>query len=281
MSQVVSGFGFAETLSEASPGGAMKAPSEARVGGPCPPYGDRFRIRDSGGPIPVSVSRLQAGSLSGAPPGRRVGGRLLAIQPRGAPDIKRIGMDTRPRNRPKTAARREAPICRGRSGLRRAERGHRIWPRGIASPPSPAGDGKCRSLSSPGPVRRPTDRCAPRTQGGGERPDPGGSKTGPLPRRCAWERPCPTIDRDAGEARGARPAIFRIRSDPARSEEEPGLEAEPGLGPVGRVGRPGDGAAEVDPVADRLAKAGADVEVRHAAPFLDVAGVWPGVMAAV
>ena len=68
-----------------------------------------------------------------------------------------------------------------------------------------------------------------------------------------------------------------LSSRPAReastSEQEPHLEAEPGLCPVGgAVRRPGDGAAEVNSIADRLTEARADVEVRHAATFLDVIG---------
>src|SRR5207248_2629050 len=60
---------------------------------------------------------------------------------------------------------------------------------------------------------------------------------------------------------------------PTVSEQEPDLEAEPGLGPVGVGGGPGDRAAEVEAVADRLAEARSDVEVRHAAAFLGELGL--------
>src|SRR5579883_2358201 len=76
----------------------------------------------------------------------------------------------------------------------------------------------------------------------------------------------------------ADPPLWRSRLRPATvgSEEKPHLEAEPGLGPVVGTGGPGDGAAEVEPVAHRLAEARSDVEVGHAAALLDDVGALPG-----
>src|SRR5262249_40083343 len=76
---------------------------------------------------------------------------------------------------------------------------------------------------------------------------------------------CFVISDSGGSARasGRKPNTEHRTPERSDSEQEPHLEAEPGLGPVVGAGRPGDGAAEVEPVADRLAEARADVEVRH------------------